>query len=37
MISVRTNNQSLVWGQAVTLHAGSNSITLTAANAQPMQ
>jgi hypothetical protein len=37
MISAILNGQPVVWGQAVTLHAGSNSITLTAANSQPMK
>lgn len=37
MISARINNQPLVWSQPVTLRAGSNSITLSAANAQPMR
>lgn len=37
MISAQINGQPMVWGQAVTLHAGANSITLSAANAQPMQ
>ena len=37
MISAPVNGQPMVWGQAVTLHAGANSITLTAANAQPMK
>jgi hypothetical protein len=33
MISVRYNNQSLVWEQAVPLKAGSNSVTLDQTNA----
>jgi hypothetical protein len=37
MISAQINGQVLAWGQAVTLHAGANSITLTAANAQPIR
>ena len=37
MISALINGQPLAWGQAVTLHAGANSITLTAANAQPIK
>jgi len=37
MISARVNNEGMVWGQAVTLHAGINAITLSAINAQPMQ
>jgi hypothetical protein len=36
MISARYNNQSLVWGQAVQLKAGANSITLNQANAVPI-
>jgi len=36
MISTRYNNQPLVWGQAVQLKAGSNSITLNQSNAQPI-
>ncbi len=37
MISARFNNQSLVWGQPVILHAGANAITLSMINAQPIQ
>lgn len=37
MVSAQVNGQPVVWGQAVTLHAGGNSITLTAANSQPMK
>jgi len=37
MISAQVANQPLVWSQAVTLHPGANSITLTAANAQPIK
>ncbi|HUB51398.1 MAG TPA: carboxypeptidase-like regulatory domain-containing protein [Terracidiphilus sp.] len=37
MISAPLNGQPVVWGQAVTLHAGENSITLTAANSQPLR
>lgn len=33
MISTRYNNQLLVWGQAVQLKAGTNSITLDQSNA----
>jgi hypothetical protein len=36
MISTRFNNQSLVWGQAVQLKPGSNSVTLDQANAIPI-
>jgi hypothetical protein len=36
MISARFNNQSLVWGQAVQLKAGSNSVTLDRNNAIPI-
>jgi hypothetical protein len=36
MISARYNNQSLVWGQAVQLKAGQNSITLDQSNATPI-
>jgi hypothetical protein len=36
MISARYNNQSLVWGQAVQLKAGSNSLTLDRSNAIPI-
>ncbi len=36
MISTRYNNQSLVWGQAVQLKAGSNSLTLDQSNAIPI-
>ena len=37
MVSAQFNGQPVVWGQAVTLHAGANSITLTAENSQPMK
>jgi hypothetical protein len=37
MISAPINGQPMVWSQAVTLHAGANSITLSASNAQPMK
>jgi hypothetical protein len=37
MISAPVNGQPMMWVQAVTLHAGANSITLTAANAQPVK
>jgi hypothetical protein len=37
MISAQINGQPLVWGQAITLNAGTNSITLSAANAQPLK
>lgn len=36
MISAPINGKPMVWGQAVTLRAGANSFTLTAANAQPL-
>ena len=36
MISTRYNNQPLVWGQAVQLKAGPNSITLDQSNAIPI-
>jgi hypothetical protein len=36
MISARFNNQSLVWGQAVQLKPGPNSITLDQSNAIPL-
>jgi len=36
MISARFNNQSLVWGQAVQLKAGPNSITLDQSTAIPI-
>jgi hypothetical protein len=36
MISARYNNQSLVWGQAVQLKAGANSLKLDLATAQPI-
>jgi hypothetical protein len=35
-ISARFNNQALVWGQAVQLKAGPNSITLDQSNATPI-
>lgn len=36
MISTRYNNQGLVWGQAVQLKAGANSVTLGPGNAVPI-
>ena len=36
MISTRVNNQTLLWLQGVQVNAGSNSITLDARNATPM-
>ena len=36
MISTRYNNQNLVWGQAVQLKPGSNSLTLDLRNATPL-
>jgi hypothetical protein len=36
MISTRYNNQPLVWGQAIQLKAGSNSVTLDPQNAVPL-
>jgi hypothetical protein len=36
MISTRYNNQSLVWGQAVQLRAGANSLTLNPRDATPI-
>jgi hypothetical protein len=36
MIATRYNNQALVWGQAVQLKAGANSITLDQSNATPV-
>jgi hypothetical protein len=36
MISARYNNQSLIWGQAVQVKAGSNSVTLDQSNAIPI-
>jgi hypothetical protein len=36
MISAPFNNQSLVWGQAVQLKAGANSVTLEQSNAVPI-
>jgi len=36
MISTRYNNQALVWGQAVQLKAGPNSVTLDPGNATPI-
>jgi hypothetical protein len=36
MIATRYNNQALVWGQAVQLKAGANSITLDQSNAVPV-
>ena len=35
-VSTRYNNQPLVWGQAVQLKAGSNSMTLSQSNATPV-
>jgi hypothetical protein len=37
MISAAVNGQPMVWGQAVTLHGGANSLPLIAANAQPLK
>jgi hypothetical protein len=37
MISAPYNNQSLVWGEAVNLKPGANSITLNTGNATPLQ
>jgi hypothetical protein len=37
MISARYNNQSLVWGQAVQIKAGANSVTLDLSNATTIQ
>jgi hypothetical protein len=37
MISTRYNNQTLTWGQAVELKAGSNTFTLNIQNATPVQ
>ena len=36
MISARYNNQSLIWGQAVQLRAGPNSLRLDQSNAAPL-
>jgi hypothetical protein len=36
MISARYNNQSLVWGQAVQIKDGANSVTLDQSNATPI-
>jgi hypothetical protein len=36
MISAVYNNKPLIWGQAVQIHAGSNSITLSPQNASPL-
>ena len=36
MISMRYNNQALVWGQAVQLRAGANSVTLNPRDATPI-
>jgi hypothetical protein len=36
MISATYNNQALVWGQAVQLKAGPNSVTLDQNNATPI-
>jgi hypothetical protein len=36
MISARYNNQPLVWGQAVQLKPGANSVTLSLQNATPL-
>jgi hypothetical protein len=35
-ISARFNNQALVWGQAVQLKSGTNSMTLDQSNATPI-
>jgi len=37
MISAQINGKPMVWSQPVALHAGANSITLSAANAQPLK
>ena len=37
MISARYNNQALIWGQAVQIKAGPNSLTLNRANATPVE
>ena len=37
MISAVINGHPVVWDQAVTLHAGANSLTLTAASSHPIQ
>jgi hypothetical protein len=37
MISAQVNGQAMVWSQPLTLHAGANSITLNAANSQPLK
>jgi len=36
MIAARVNNQSLVWDRSVQLQTGSNSITIDAHNATPL-
>ena len=36
MISALYNKQTLVWGQAVQLNAGSNSVTLDQRSATPL-
>ena len=36
MISTRYNNQALVWGQAVQLRPGANSLTLVPRDATPI-
>ena len=36
MISAMFNKQLLMWGQAVQIHAGANSITLDARSATPL-
>lgn len=36
MISARYNNQSLIWGQAVQLKPGQNSMKLDQSNATPV-
>ena len=36
MISALYNKQPLIWGQAVQIHAGANSITLSPQNATPV-
>jgi hypothetical protein len=37
MVSAQINGQSFAWGQAITLRAGPNAFTLSAANAQPLK
>jgi hypothetical protein len=36
MVSAIYNKQSLVWGQAVHVNAGQNSVTLDLRNAMPL-